>query len=198
MDNRIKFLRIEKGMKQSELARYLKVAQSTLSGWETGKYEVDNENLKKMADLFGCSIDLLLGRTHTKNHNDINPYIMLNEKLRTLRIAKGKTQNEVANMLGIDRTTYTKYETGDSNPDYSTICELADYFNVTVDYLLGRSVVTAAVQDYSEQLDKRMREMLSDPDLRVAFYDLEAMTDEEKEGLIIYLETMKARRERKQ
>ncbi len=124
---------------------------------------------------------------------------MLNEKLRTLRIAKGVTQNEVANLLGIDRTTYTKYETGDSNPDYGIICKLADYFNVTVDYLLGRPEIVAGetAQDYSTQLDKRMREMLSDPNLRVAFYSLETMTDEEKEGLITYLESIRIRREKK-
>jgi integrase len=62
LNNRIKLLRTEKGLKQIDLAKHLNVAQSTLSGWETGNFEIDNENLKKLADLFGCSIDYILFR----------------------------------------------------------------------------------------------------------------------------------------
>ena len=61
--NRIKVLRAEMNMRQVDLAKHLKVGQSTLSGWENGAYEVDNDNLYKMADLFDCSIDYLLGRS---------------------------------------------------------------------------------------------------------------------------------------
>lgn len=67
MANRIKLLRTEKKMKQVDLADYLNVAQSTVSGWENETYEVDNENLSKMADLFGCSFDYLLGRSAIRN-----------------------------------------------------------------------------------------------------------------------------------
>lgn len=64
--NRIKVLRTEKNMRQVDLAKHLEVGQSTLSGWENGAYEVDNENLYKMTDLFDCSIDYLLGRSNDR------------------------------------------------------------------------------------------------------------------------------------
>ncbi|NLI59583.1 MAG: helix-turn-helix transcriptional regulator [Clostridium sp.] len=64
---------------------------------------------------------------------------MLSEKLKELRKEKGVTQNEVAKLLGVDRSTYGKYETGDSTPDADKLMWLAEYFNVSVDYLLGRS-----------------------------------------------------------
>jgi transcriptional regulator with XRE-family HTH domain len=82
--NRIKLLRVEKGMKQSKLAEYLKVAQSTVSGWETGNYEVDHENLCKMADLFECSIDYLLCRTNIRNSNNSNFNEEFDDILETL------------------------------------------------------------------------------------------------------------------
>lgn len=63
----------------------------------------------------------------------------LGNKLRELRISMGINQKEIAKMLNIDRSTYGKYETGDSSPDYDKLTKLADYFNVTIDYLLGRS-----------------------------------------------------------
>lgn len=60
--NNLKLLRTRAGMKQTELAQKLGIAQSTLSGWETGKFEIDNANLTKLASLFNVSIDYLLGR----------------------------------------------------------------------------------------------------------------------------------------
>lgn len=61
-----------------------------------------------------------------------------NEKLKELRIEKKFSQKDVAQSLGIDRTTYTKYETGKSEPDFETIKKLADFFGVSIDSLLGR------------------------------------------------------------
>lgn len=60
------------------------------------------------------------------------------ERLRTIRKSKNLYQKDIAEYLGINRTTYVKYETGASEPDLHTVSKLADYFGVTVDYLLGR------------------------------------------------------------
>ena len=60
------------------------------------------------------------------------------EQLKKLRIARGLLQRQVADAIGVNRTTYVKYETGKSEPDYATLSRLADYFAVTIDYLLGR------------------------------------------------------------
>lgn len=58
-------------------------------------------------------------------------------RLKELRIAKGLYQKDVADFLGVDRTTYTKYESGASEPDVATLIHLADFFGVTVDYLIN-------------------------------------------------------------
>lgn len=63
------------------------------------------------------------------------------ERLRKLRESKNITQKEMSDFLGVDRTTYVKYETGSSEPNFLTLAKLADYFNVTTDYLLGREDV---------------------------------------------------------
>lgn len=61
----------------------------------------------------------------------------LGEKLKLLRTSKKMSQQDVASLLGIERSTYGKYETGDSSPDYSKLVTLANFFNVTTDYLLS-------------------------------------------------------------
>lgn len=59
--------------------------------------------------------------------------------LKQLRLSKNKTQAQVAAEIGIGRTGYTKIENGTQDADTEIISKLADYFGVTVDYLLGRN-----------------------------------------------------------
>lgn len=59
-------------------------------------------------------------------------------RLKELRVKRNLYQKDVASMLGIDRTTYAKYETGDSEPNFGTLLKIADIFDVSTDYLLGR------------------------------------------------------------
>ena len=60
--NRIKEIRLSKGIRQIELAQTLGISQSTLSTWENGRYEPDIAAINKLADYFGVSSDYLLGR----------------------------------------------------------------------------------------------------------------------------------------
>ena len=58
-------------------------------------------------------------------------------KLRELREQKGVTQKEVADAIGCTATVYSRYERGEREPDISTLCSLADYFEVSTDTLIG-------------------------------------------------------------
>ena len=62
MPNRLKELRRSLGITQKELASSLGIARPTLSGWETARFQIDYDNLVKLADFFGTSIDYILGR----------------------------------------------------------------------------------------------------------------------------------------
>ena len=64
--NRIKELRSEAGMLQADLAKVLKVRQNTVSNWETGRHEPDQDALCAMSKIFNVSIDYILGNTDTK------------------------------------------------------------------------------------------------------------------------------------
>lgn len=59
--NDIKRYRLAAKMKQSDLAKLLAIGQTTISNWETGYTEPDFASLRKMSELFDCSIDELLG-----------------------------------------------------------------------------------------------------------------------------------------
>lgn len=64
--NRIKQLRTEKGMRQIELAQILKIGQATMSNWEAGRSEPDYDALIEMSEIFGTSIDYILGNSDIK------------------------------------------------------------------------------------------------------------------------------------
>lgn len=64
---------------------------------------------------------------------------MIFENIRNLREDCDKTQQELAEYLNVQQTTYSKYELGKINIPIEVFIKLADYYDVSVDYLLGRS-----------------------------------------------------------
>ena len=64
---------------------------------------------------------------------------MLGESLRALRRKNGWTQQQTADLLHINRSTYAYYETGTTQPDLDMLCRLAALFEVSADDLLGLS-----------------------------------------------------------
>ena len=66
---------------------------------------------------------------------------MVFERIRNLREDNDKKQQELADYLNVKQTTYSKYELGKVNIPIEVFMKLADYYDVSVDYLLGRTVV---------------------------------------------------------
>lgn len=60
---RLKLLRAQRNLSQSQLAKKLNISQSAVGGWEILKAEPGHETLCLVADVFGVSLDYLLGRT---------------------------------------------------------------------------------------------------------------------------------------
>lgn len=66
------------------------------------------------------------------------------EQLKFFRKRLHWTQADVASRIGVDRSTYTKYENGQSEPSLDIIQRLADLFDVSIDTLIGGSVPTSS------------------------------------------------------
>lgn len=63
---------------------------------------------------------------------------MIGQRIRDLKKQKRMSQTELAKSAGVSQTTVTAWETGKAEPSSSAVARLADIFNVTTDYLLGR------------------------------------------------------------
>ena len=117
--------------------------------------------------------------------------ISFTDRLAELRKEDRKTQEEMANIINVKRSTYSAYERGQILPPYDKIESLAKYFNVTIDYLMVNSNVSAetpssAVHDVNHALSNLINELKdkSTP-LNVDGYILD---DESRELLLASIE----------
>lgn len=107
------------------------------------------------------------------------------KRLKKLREERKLSQQQLADKLSINRSTYARYELGQTQPDYDTLRKIADFFEVSVDYLLGREsnndlpeLTEKDKKDVAKQLEKILEAM--DSDTALAF-DGEPMDEETKE-----------------
>lgn len=104
--------------------------------------------------------------------------------MKRLKQLRGeKTQEKVADDLGLSRRAYSSYETGDREPPKDVLIKLADYFGVSVDYLLERS---------------DSPNLTIPPELegvQVAFHDgLDGLTQEDINDVAEYIEFLRNKR----
>ncbi|MDE6707377.1 MAG: helix-turn-helix domain-containing protein [Oscillospiraceae bacterium] len=95
--------------------------------------------------------------------------------LKELRIKKGLKQNEIASLLKITPQAYQRYEYGTSEPNADGFAFLADFYNVSVDYLFGRENKTLAssiTQLSDTEIEKRVLQAYFqlDPKLRAKIW----------------------------
>lgn len=64
---------------------------------------------------------------------------IFSERLTQLRKSEGTSQNALAKVIGVSPRTYQDYEYGAREPQVSIFIRIADYYNVSLDYLAGRS-----------------------------------------------------------
>lgn len=74
------------------------------------------------------------------------------KRLRELRVANKKSQEQMSKLLHISQAAYSKYETGAAQPDNDALLFLADFYKVSVDYLLGRDEKTLVAKYPSEPI----------------------------------------------
>ena len=84
--------------------------------------------------------------------------------LRELRLEKKVTQKEVGDAIGMAESTISLYESGKRQADYETLLKLAEFFDCTLDHLLGRDALYAKKDAPAELSDKDIMFALLDGD----------------------------------
>ncbi|PHA00910.1 transcriptional regulator [Bacillus pseudomycoides] len=123
---------------------------------------------------------------------------MLGKKIAELRKDKKLSQYELANRLGFSRGKLANYEQGTREPDYETLKKIADYFEVSTDYLLDRTVKKESLsnelpnlsgkeeRDIARDLEKTLEDLENSED--ALMFDGEPIDEHTKEMIRISLE----------
>ncbi|BFH63962.1 helix-turn-helix domain-containing protein [Paenibacillus azoreducens] len=110
-------------------------------------------------------------------------------RLKQLRKENKITQRDLSLKLGIDHTTVSKWEADVYEPDTSTLNKLADLFDVSVDYLLGRTNIPRPF-DYGEDIDPKelaeFEEFINNPYHGIFFKDYLEAPEERKKELLTF------------
>lgn len=77
----------------------------------------------------------------------------LAKKLQALRQQKDVSQSEIAKYIELSVGAYQNYENGRREANYETLCKLADFYEVSTDYLLGRTPVKQMATEQSDEFD---------------------------------------------
>lgn len=119
------------------------------------------------------------------------------ERLRSLRLEHNLTQEELGNKFGLKKSRISQYELNKRQPDDELKKQFAQYFSVTLDYLMGLSDVKNDSKSYipievgdTNNVDDELRELLTSPEFRdilVAFHDYKNWTDEDKREVINFI-----------
>lgn len=117
---------------------------------------------------------------------------MFGERLSKLRKTKNISQYELADRLGFSRGQLANYEQGKREPDYNTLCKIASYFDVTVDYLIGHSdspYFNKVEDSFTKDIEKGMlaKDLLNKYD-----FDIKDLTEDEIKGIIAYVKVARS------
>lgn len=142
MTTRYEELRLDFEKKQGEIAEVLGVKRNTYSKWENMINDMKLEKSNDLANYYDSSLDYLLGLSNIKKGNfkslDID-YNILIKRLKKLRKDNNLSQEFLSEKLGFPQTTYSQYEVGTSIPTTLKLLVIATYYNVSCDYLVGRT-----------------------------------------------------------
>ena len=138
---RFKELRKDRNLLQKDIAKILDMLEDTYFKCERNINDISLENCNKLANFYDVSIDYLLGLTDTNiktKYKKIN-LKLFQKRLLTLRKENQLTQQKLGNLIGFRQNTYANYEKGNIVPTTLKVYYIAIFYNVSIDYLVGRS-----------------------------------------------------------
>ena len=141
-ETRIAELRLDNDLKQKDIAIILNVKENNYSKWERGVTDIPLNKSNELCNYYNCSLDYLFGLSNINDVLNINKDIdleLLSQRLLELRKEHNYTQEKISKDVGFHQRTYAHYEDGSRIPTTFKVFYIAVYYNVSFDYLVGKS-----------------------------------------------------------
>ncbi len=130
--------RIQNNLNISQFAERLGVSEQCVSNWLTRHNGPSLELLISVADLLNCSLDYLAGRSQSPEYVPADNGFIFNERLSLLLKNNNLSAFKLAKSCGFGDSVFAKWKKG-KIPNITTLLSISEYFNVSLDYLVGRS-----------------------------------------------------------
>ncbi|MFN3403031.1 MAG: helix-turn-helix domain-containing protein [Cytophagaceae bacterium] len=115
--------------------------------------------------------------------------------LKELRLEEKLTQEDMSNLLQIDRSNIANYERGKRLPSIESLIKIADYFNVSLDYLIRGKDHKTSLDSSDSAVNESLRELMAENtslmDNQLKMNDLLVQKEEEIRVLKDYLQSLK-------
>ena len=137
---RIDDLRTDNDLKIREIADILKISIDNYFDYANGRSNFPLEKLNLLANYFKVNFDYITGLSDIKKaypgNIDLNT---LKQRIKQIRKENKLSQEKAANIIGDKQSTYWNYENGNSIIPISKLYLLAKYYNVSIDYFVGKT-----------------------------------------------------------
>lgn len=162
MYERFALLLAENNVTPYRVSKDTGIATATLSDWKNGRSTPKNDKLQKIADYFNVSLDWLTGNSDYRNVQDLiksesndNGYLAFSKLLNE----RGVTAYKVSKETGVTQSTLSGWKRGRSTPKTDNMKKIADYFGVSIDYLMtgkeSNDENTSTEKDYAKNETER-------------------------------------------
>ncbi len=129
----------ETDYKRAELSKLIPISQSSLSNALSYGIIPSVKTLIRVADFFDISINFLLGKTNEENFIKSSTPTTFHQRFESLCAENEVTHYKVASDCLFDKSSISKWFSKNFIPELEILELLCDYFNVSLDYLLGRT-----------------------------------------------------------
>lgn len=136
--NRLRELRENNGLTLRQLCELTEISDVNLSRYERNLVKPKKCVWEKLSEYYHVPVSYLKG-TDKELDDYLNSMVDKNFRLKELRKSRNLTLVDIQKQTGIKRSTFSDYENDHTEPNIKTLISLADYFNVSIDYLVGRS-----------------------------------------------------------
>lgn len=137
---RIDDLRTDNDLKIRNIAEVLGISVDNYFDYANGRSNFPLDKLNKLVNYFKVSFDYITGLSDIKNYYDGDIDIkLLKERIKMVRKSNNLSQEEAAHIIGDKQSTYWNYESGKSIIPISKLYLLAKYYNISIDYFVGKT-----------------------------------------------------------
>lgn len=150
----LEYLMKKQNVTSKYLSETLGIGKNSIKYWKDNGNIPNGEILKSLSNFFGVSVDYLLGKSEiphaASSSMDSNSVIAFCDRLKQLIINKGLLRSEFIEDFGLSPDIFDCWDKGENSPDLALLNRLSEYFDVSIDYLLGKTNIKRASSDTEE------------------------------------------------